>query len=124
MVNLKYVTPVEYSERKIKRYFGYKIADFNAEKLQEIVNGLNVAKAPRIWQEEDVVCYQYPEKPLIIIKDGRLFTTEETWDGKEFSDKEIRHQASILLRILGEAKLASYKRTTIAKYKFTPHRWR
>lgn len=118
------VTPVEYSENKIKRYYGYKIADFDAPQLQEIVNNLNVAKAPKIWQEEDMVFYQYPGKPLIIVKDGRLFTTKEMWDGKEFSDREIRHQASILLRILGDANLATFKRITIAKFKFTPRRWR
>lgn len=124
MGTLKYVTPTEYSERKIKRYYGYKIANLDAQKLQEIVNGLKVKEKPKIWQEEGMVFYQYPRKPLIIIKDGGLFTTEEMWNGREFSDREIRHQASILLRILGEAKLATYRRTTIAKYKFTPYAWR
>jgi hypothetical protein len=119
-----YVTPVEYSEKKIKRYYGYKIASFSAQQLQEVVDGLNVAKSPRIWQEGDMVYYQYPRKPLIIVKDGVLFTTEETWYSREYSHREIRHQASILLRILGEANLASYKRTTIAKWKFTPYVWR
>jgi len=95
MCALKAVTPIEYSERKIKRYYGYKIANLDAEKLQEVMNGVNVAQPPRIWQEGDMVCYQYPNKPLIIVKDGRLFTTEEMWDGKEFSDKEIRHQAKL-----------------------------
>jgi hypothetical protein len=114
---------VEYSEKKIKRY-GYKIASFSAQQLQEVVDGLNVAKSPKIWQEDDMVFYQYPGKPLIIVKDGVLFTTEETWRGREYSHREIRHKASILLRILGQAKLASYKRTTIDKYKFTPYAWR
>jgi hypothetical protein len=119
-----YVTPVEYSERKIKRYFGYRIANLDAQKLKEIVNKLNTKENPKIWQEADMVCYQYPGRPLIIIKDGKLFTTEEMWYGREYSHREIRHQASILLRILGEAKLATYKRTTIAKWKFTPYAWR
>jgi hypothetical protein len=118
------VEPVEYSERKIKRYYGYKIANLNAERLQEVINGVNVAQHPRIWQEEDMVCYQYPNKPLIIVKDGKLFTTLQMWNGMEFPHREIRHQASILLRILGKAELASYNRQTIARPKFTPKRWR
>ena len=124
MCPLKEVTPVEYSEKQIKRYYGYRIAELNAEALQKVIANVNVKVAPKIWQEEDMVFYQYPRKPVIIIKNGILFTTTEMWDGKEFSDREIRHQASILLRILGEADLAKYKRITIAKYKFTPKAWR
>jgi hypothetical protein len=124
MDNLVAVEPTEYSERQIKRYFGYKIAIFDAEKLKEVIKDFKVQADPKIWQDGDMVCYQYPKKPIVIIKNGRLFTTEEMWNGKEFSDREIRHQTSILLRILGQAKLASYKRTTIARYKFTPRKWR
>ena len=121
MISLIEVTPTEYSKKTIVRYFGYKIGNFDAEHLQEIINEINVAQAPKIWQEGDMVFYQYPGKPMIIVKDGRMFTTEEIWKGREFSQREIRHQASILIRILRDANLANYKRTTIARKKFIPY---
>jgi hypothetical protein len=123
-MDLIYVTPVEYSEKNIVRYFGYKIAEFDATKLQEVISGVNVKLQPKIWQEENMVCYQYPGKPLIVIEDGCLCTTLEIWNGRDFSHKEIRHQASLLLRILGQAKLASYRRRTINRRKFIPGNWR
>ena len=106
------------------RYFGYKIGMFDAEYLQEIIDEINVAKSPKIWQEGDMVFYQYPGKPLIIFKYGRMFTTEEMWKGREYSQREIRHQASILIRILRDANLASFRRRTIARKKFIPCDWR
>jgi hypothetical protein len=124
LTSLVEVTPTEYSKRKIVRYFGYKIGIFDAKHLQEIIDEVNVAKAPKIWQEDDMVFYQYPDKPLIIVKEGKMYTTEEMWRGREFSQREIRHQASILIRILRDANLASYKRTTIARKKFTPYDFR
>jgi len=127
MDNLICVTPIEYDDRRkqIKRYYGYKIAAFSANELMETIMRVNVAVLPNIWEEEDTVFYQYPRKPLIAVKDGKLFTTEEMWNCREYSHKRIRHQASLLLRILKEYGLADYKkRTTISIHKFTPHKWR
>ena len=61
---------------------------------------------------------------LIIIKDGSLYTTEEIWMGRDFSQRQIRHQASLLLRILHGAELASYNRKAVLRKKFTPYHWR
>jgi hypothetical protein len=42
-----------------------------------IFDKVNVQFSPKIWEEEDVVFYQYPGQPLLAIKARKLFTTEE-----------------------------------------------
>ena len=119
------VTPVEYSANNIKRYFGYKIANFDAHELMQVILKMNVKVIPNIWDEDDEVNYQYPKYPEIVVKEGKLYTAEETWCGREFSQKQIRHQASFLLRILKDCGLADYKkRTTISRKKFVPYNFR
>ena len=122
--NLVPITPVEYSKNRITRYYGYKIDDIDADCLLSIFDEVNVRLAPKIWEEEGVVFYQYPGQPLLAIKAGKLFTTEESWEGGKFSHSQIRHQASILLRILGKFEAATFNRKAVPKRKFTPHKWR
>lgn len=122
---LEVVTPVEYQNRRIVRYFGYKLESFSAAMLLDIIrNRMFAAKIPEIWEDNGMLFYQYPGKPLIIIKDGQFFTTKETWTNREFSHREIMHQASIILRILHGHKLASYNRKAILKKSFTPYKFR
>jgi hypothetical protein len=123
-VELIPVTPVEYSDRKITRYFGYRIQEFSAADLKEAIEGFNLQQEPEIRQEANLIFYQYPGYPPIVIQDGQLFVTKEEWTRRGFSHKKIRHQASILLRLLHRAGLASYHRKAIPKKDFTPHKWR
>jgi hypothetical protein len=118
------ITPIEYSKDRIVRYYGYKILNINLDMLNEYIRNGNFRTLPNIWQEEDTVFYEYPNKPLIIIKDGKLFTTQEIWDSREFSQAEIRHQASLVLRILNGAECATYNRKAVPKKKFTPTKFR
>ena len=124
MSELVPVTPVEYHERRIIRYFGYKLDVFVAERLTSVVKKFNIKQSPRIWEDSGMIFYQYPEKPLLIIREGKFFTTEETWDSGEFTHRQIMHQASILLRILYKHGLASYNRKAIPRKRFTPHKYR
>lgn len=124
MPNLVPITPVEYSKNRITRYYGYRIDEIDADCLMSIFDEVNVQYYPKIWEEEDVVFYQYLGQPLLAIKAGKLFTTEELWEGREFSHARIGHQASILLRILYRFDLASYNRKAIPRRKFTPHEYR
>jgi hypothetical protein len=123
-LNLKYVEPIEYSKKRIARYFGYKISKIDVDLVQAYIDSKNFKQLPKLWQEGGMFFYEYPNKPLIIIKDGQLYTTEEIWVGKDVSQGEIRHQASIVLRILNGAGLASYNRKAILRRKFTPYNWR
>lgn len=125
MSELELVTPVEYQKSRIVRYYGFKLEPFDADKLREIIGSrMLVARFPEIYEESGMLFYQYPEKPLIIIKNGQFFTTKETWNGRKFSHRQIMHQASILLRTLHSNKLASYNRKAIPKKRFTPYKWR
>ena len=123
-MNLHYVEPVEYSEKRIVRYFGYKIGKIDVDVVQAYIDGKNFRQLPKLWLEEDMFFYEYPGKPLIVIKDGQLYTTEEVWIGKDFSQSEIRHQASIVLRVLHGAELATYNRKAILRKKFTPTKFK
>ena len=106
------------------RYFGYKIGKIDVDVVQAYIDGKNFRQLPKLWLEEDMFFYEYPGKPLIVIKDGQLYTTEEVWIGKDFSQSEIRHQASIVLRFLHGAELTTYNRKAVLKRKFTPYKWR
>jgi hypothetical protein len=122
--NLVPITPVEYSRSRITRYYGYQIDEIDADSLMSIFAKVNVQCSPNIWAEDGVVFYQYPGQPSLAIKAGKLFTTEEVWEGRVFSHARIRHQASILLRILGKFGLARFNRKAIPRRRFTPHQWR
>ena len=124
MSRLELVTPVEYQKNRIVRYYGYRLSSLDEDSIKGLFDELSVKAIPEIWEESGGIFYRYPGKPLIIIKDGQFFTTKETWNGREFSHREIMHQASILLRILHKFGLASYNRKAIPKSRFTPHKWR
>lgn len=124
MVNLVPITPIEYQKKRIVRYFGYRIGALTAEHLVTVIREYNVTKIPKIWQEGDLVFYEYPKKPLIIIRDGRFYTTEDVWNSGKFTWEEIRHQASILLRILKDAQLAKFHRKAIPIKRFIPRMFR
>jgi len=117
------IEPVEYNNKRIVRYYGYKITGLNMDRLVKAIANTDVLDDPDIWEDSGTICYQYPRKPLIAIKDGKLYTTWETWQDKKFTKKQIRHQASILLRILYKHGFATYNRRSVSRTKFTPHKW-
>jgi hypothetical protein len=119
------VTPVLYEKRRIQRFYGYKLEAFDAEKLSELIgNAIQVEYMPKIWEDSVMIFYEYPEKPLIIIYSGQFFTTKDIWNGREYPHKQIRHQASLVLRLLYRLKLATYHRKAIPRKRFTPRQWR
>jgi len=124
LAELVSITPVEYQGKRICRYYGYKLMELSAYELNDILDEMKTEESPKIWEDSGMLCYQYPAKPLLIIKDGKFFTTEETWDGGEFTHRQIMHQASILLRILHSHGLASYNRKAVPRKRFTPYKYR
>ena len=118
------ITPVEYSKERIVRYYGYELFDLDVDSLLSILSEVSLSENPRVWQDGDVIFYQYPRQPVIAIKNGKLFTTSDVGESKNFSIEQIRHQASILLRILHRFGLASYNRKAVQRYKFIPRKYR
>jgi hypothetical protein len=121
---LVYITPVEYNRKRIVRYYGYKLKDLDADKILSILDEVNISEMPKVWQDGDIIFYQYPRQPLIAIRNGQFFTTREVWESGDFSHRKIRHQASILLRILKSQQFATYNRKAVPRRKFTPYKWR
>jgi hypothetical protein len=122
--DLVVLTPVEYQGERIVRYYGYKLSELDAEYILSILDEVNISEMPKVWQDGDIIFYQYPRQPLIAIRNGQFFTTREVWESGEFSHRKIRHQASILLRILKRQGLATYNRKAVPRKRFTPHKWR
>jgi hypothetical protein len=121
---LEWITPVEYSGRKIVRYYGYKLLFADIDELRPLLGEIRYTTTPDIWQEDDMLFYQYPGKPLIMIKDGRFYTTREIWNNRRFTHSQVRHQASVLLRLLHRFNLASYNRKAVPRKNFIPHKYR
>jgi len=96
----------------------------DADSILSILEEVNIQQIPKVWDEEGVTFYQYPGQPLIAIKNGWFFTTRKVWESRKFSHSRIRHQASILLRILGKFGMARYNRKAVPRKRFTPHKWR
>jgi hypothetical protein len=118
------LTPVEYQGERIVRYYGYKIDSLDADSILFTLEEINIKETPKVWDDGEITFYQYPGQPLIAIKNGQFFTTREVWENREFSHRRIRHQASILLRILGKFGMARYNRKAVPRKRFTPHKWR
>ncbi len=78
-------TPVEYNKKRIVRYYGYKLCDFDAEGLLDTIGEMSLSEIPRIWQDGDITFYQYPWQPVIAIRNGELFTTSEVWQSEDFA---------------------------------------
>lgn len=83
--DLEWITPVEYSGKRIVRYYGYKVLFSDMDELRPLLGEIRYTTTPRIWQVDDMLFYQYPRKPLIIIKDRQFYTTREIWDNSRFN---------------------------------------
>lgn len=99
------LTPTECDKRG-NRYRPWKYdrisPKLTVEKLREICNEKSMMKTPRIGKNPDgSIAYQYPEKPSLIIKDGRIHTTED--ELKEYGQEKCNHQASFLPKLLNSS---------------------
>jgi hypothetical protein len=121
---LEWITPVEYQGKRIVRYYGYKVLFADIDELRPLLAEIGYTATPDIWQEDDMLFYQYSGKPLIIIKDGQFYTTREIWNNSRFNHSQVRHQASVLLRLLHRFNLASYNRKAVPRKNFTPYKYR
>jgi hypothetical protein len=118
-LNFLKVTPIEYDKRrgrvvryypKNKRYF----EKFDIGAFKMFLGGLNLKKEPEIIVNPGhLVFYQYPEKPLIVmdLDAGCFLTTEGTVE--HYGWRMVRHQASILLRLLKKFGASQSKRKAI-----------
>ncbi|MEM3618590.1 MAG: hypothetical protein QXK47_05915 [Candidatus Bathyarchaeia archaeon] len=108
--------PIEYDlrHRTIRRYYKHKGRYFDkvdAELLHALLECINVKQKPSlIVNPNELVFYQYPKKPLIIldVERGVFLTTKGTVEA--FGWRMVRHQASIVLRILRTFKFSKAKR--------------
>lgn len=128
------ITPIEYYRKGglIRRYYKrgprYVSEKLDLEILNTIIQRMrrhySIQEDPKIAEIGSFIVYQYPDKPLVAIdrEDGNFYTTRETLE--DFDIKEVRHQASILLRILLSFKFfnPTMKRVSIKLHKFSPRR--
>lgn len=119
------VEPVEYSRDRIVRYYKkgkrFVSRSLTEEKFKEIIQDLILKKKPAtIVNPNGLIIYQYPNKPLIAInlEDGRFYTTLGTI--QHYGWKYVRHQASIILRIL---KKYGYSNPTLKRRSISLKKW-
>lgn len=100
MIKLIELEPVENdSKNRLTRVWEYEfINELRLEKLKDICKEKKMLKKPEIFKDSNGISYQYPNKPRIIVKDGKLFTTAQ--DISKFGKTQCQHQATILLRLL------------------------
>ena len=113
------MTPIEYDKRRgrVVRYYrknGRYFEKFDIGGFKMFLGGLNLKKEPEIIvNPEHLVMYQYPDKPLIVmdLDNGCFLTTEGTVE--HYGWRMVRHQASILLRLLKKFGASQSKRKAI-----------
>ena len=60
LAELVAVEPVEYNNKRIARYYGYKITGLNMDRLVKAIANTDVLDDPDIWEDSGTICYQYP----------------------------------------------------------------
>jgi hypothetical protein len=112
------VTPVEYDRKhgRVIRYYrkhGRYFERFDVDAFKIFLEPKVKKKPEIILNPGHLLFYQYPGKPLIVMDlDGGCFlTTEGTVE--HFGWKTVRHQASILLRLLKKFGASQSKRKAI-----------
>ncbi|RLI82221.1 MAG: hypothetical protein DRP01_10115 [Archaeoglobales archaeon] len=96
----KEVTPIQYhgSTAQVFSYKRIKVECLTKETLQRFYTLLRLTRPVTILETPAFFLIQYEKKPIIVLKkdDGRLYTLPD----QGFSEKEIEHQASFVIRIL------------------------
>ncbi|MEM1589936.1 MAG: hypothetical protein QW175_05915 [Candidatus Bathyarchaeia archaeon] len=111
--------PVEYDKKRgrIVRYYrkdGRYFDSVDADLLRLILGSLKLKKDVELIENpNELIFWQYPKKPLIVldIQNGKFLTTSGTI--QHYGWKAVRHQASIVLRILKAFGLSKSKRKAI-----------
>ena len=105
------ITPIQYSKSQIRMITYERISKkLNKEKVLGIWKLANAKEIPEVIEDKQVICFQYPNKPIIIIRkrDGKLccLTKHSKW---------VKHQAFIVLSILNSFGLVEgFKRETVS----------
>jgi len=110
---LKEISPFQSSKRqtRIIKYKRVWKKALERDKLGKIWELANAKKVPMILEDRRFLYFQYPGKPVILVKKstGRLYCV-----GKE--TRWIKHQAGLILRILNEYGLVKgFERRTVSK---------
>jgi len=97
---LKEITPIQYhgTTAQVFSYKRIKVECLTKETLKRFYTLLRLTRPVAILETPTLFLIQYEGKPIIILKklDGRLYTFLD----QGFSEKEIEHQASFVIRIL------------------------
>lgn len=100
MSTLVKLKPIEYdtpgNRIRVWKYEFYH--PLSVKKLKDICKSKNMLEQPNIFQSSNGLVYHYPKKPMLVIKDGEIYTTKESLI--EFGKIRCAHQATILLRLL------------------------
>ena len=97
---LKEITPIQYhgTTAQVFSYKRIKVECLTKETLKRFYTLLRLTRPVAILETPTLFLIQYEGKPIIVLKklDGRLYTFPD----QGFSEKEIEHQASFVIRIL------------------------
>lgn len=116
-LNVFEIRPVEYNKgrRVVHIYKRIKTKDLTVTRLRDLYINLGFKTAPVITPlKEFFLITFYPKPPILIsTQDGRLYSFLGKWDLKE-----AQHQASLVMRVLGEYDLVEeHKRKTVRRRK-------
>jgi len=106
------IVPIQYSHSQIRKITYGRIAkDLETKTILAIWKQANAKEIPKIIEDRNVIGFQYPSKPVMIIrkKDGKLccLTKHTKW---------IKHQAFVILSILNSyGFVEGFKRKTVYK---------
>ena len=97
---LKEVTPIQYhgATAQVFSYKRIKVECLTKETLQRFYTLLRLTRPVTVLETPSLFLIQYEKKPILILnkKDGRLYSLFN----QGFSEREIEHQASFVIRIL------------------------
>jgi len=110
-LELHEIKPLDQAKDQIRKVTYSKVSNkiLTKRKLRHIWKLANAKKRPDILEDDEFLYFQYPKKPIIIIRkeSGKLYSVRKP-------DKWIRHQAYIILAILDSFGFVNnYKRETV-----------
>jgi len=112
-MSMNEIAPMQYSKLQTRKitYKRIKKKALSKEVLESLWRTSNAKKEPTISEDNQLLSFQYPKKPVLIIskKTGRIyFLHRET--------RYLKHQAGLILRILDEfGFVEGFERKTVYK---------
>jgi len=76
------ILPMQYSKHQIRRVTYNRVSkQLDKDKLLAIWKAANAKEIPQILEDKYQICFQYPKKPILIIrkKDGKLAKLKGLW---------------------------------------------